>query len=466
MYVFKANEKKEGEKGFCKKSEYAAENIARTRENGTRDRSASEPGNYHHGATETLARAVPEDGVHAEGLAERAARKAAAKRARADKLPARISKKLRKTIGGKKKLALQDKMLRLLPKCSPLQPEPKTAASLPTCLNTARGGTATTSSQSNTHTRHPGTGFPLKLLRTLKAAPHALTEPSRAEEDARLQLRQHRFGAFGAAVAQEGSQEDDVALLESGGYGTSEALEKEYLRLTSLPRASDVRPPAVLAVALKLVKAKWLRRPDYAAASEQLKSIRQDLTVQHVRDALTVDVYETHGRLALEVNDLAEFRRCHGVLRQLYAEELPGNPAEFEAYGLLYTQATAAARNTLAMELSLVPQHLLDHSFVRHALAVCTAVRSGNYARFVALYDGAPRMSPYIMDKLLGQMRMFALQSTTFAFKPMPVPLSYLAAQLGLETEEEAVDLAEEYGAVVDRQERCLVTKVSATKQL
>lgn len=67
----------------------------------------------------------------------------------------------------------------------------------------------------------------------------------------------------------------EVVLAAAGGYGTSEALEKEYLRLTSLPRAADVRPPAVLAAALALVKSKWLQQPDYAAASEQLKSIRQ-----------------------------------------------------------------------------------------------------------------------------------------------------------------------------------------------
>ncbi|GIL50604.1 hypothetical protein Vafri_6733 [Volvox africanus] len=322
MDVSKGNERKESEKGFHKKNKHAAKNTARTRKDGTGDRSASEPGDYHHSATQALIRGIPEDDGHADGLAERAARKAATKLARADELLARLSKKLRTTVDDKKKLALQEKMLRLLPKCSPQQPEPKAAASLSTCMNTARGVTAATSSRSNTRTSHPGTGFPLKLLRTPKAAPHALTEPSRAQEDARLRLRQHRFGGFDAAVAPEGRQKDDVALVESGGYGTSEALEKEYLRLTSLPRASDVRPPAVLAVALKLVKAKWLRRPDYAAASEQLKSIRQDLTVQHVRDALTVDVYETHGRLALEANDLAEFRRCHGVLRQLYAEEV------------------------------------------------------------------------------------------------------------------------------------------------
>ena len=48
---------------------------------------------------------------------------------------------------------------------------------------------------------------------------------------------------------------------KSGGeaFGSSQALEKKYLRLTSAPAASAVRPPHVLEAALQLVKSKWLQ---------------------------------------------------------------------------------------------------------------------------------------------------------------------------------------------------------------
>ena len=67
--------------------------------------------------------------------------------------------------------------------------------------------------------------------------------------------------------------------------GTSSKLEKDYLRLTSAPHPSVVRPESVLWKALKLIKDKWADDVvDYVYMCSQLKSIRQDLTVQHIQN--------------------------------------------------------------------------------------------------------------------------------------------------------------------------------------
>mmetsp|Transcript_3348 Transcript_3348/g.7310 ORF Transcript_3348/g.7310 Transcript_3348/m.7310 type:complete len:437 (+) Transcript_3348:277-1587(+) len=281
-----------------------------------------------------------------------------------------------------------------------------------------------------------------------------------AEEKLRRHRRQQRFGA----LDDMGGSTQDVLLAEAR-LGTCESLEKEYLRLTSLPMASTVRPPHILELALRLVKAKWVQTQDYKYACEQLKSIRQDLTVQHVRDVLTVDAYETHGRVALEVGDTAEFRQCHAVLKQLYKEGVPGSMEEFVAYGLLFTLCTgSSARQLLASELMEVPPAAMEHPYVRHSLAVCRAFRAGDYHTFMSLFEGAPRMTPYLMDRLLPHMQRWALQVMLVAYRPTAVPLEHIAAELGMEEEGEVVAFIQEHGGVVNTDAKTLNTQLSAAK--
>ena len=67
--------------------------------------------------------------------------------------------------------------------------------------------------------------------------------------------------------------------------GICQKLEKDYLRLTSAPLPSVVRPENILKKSIQLIKKKWSDETvDYVYMCSQLKSIRQDLTVQHIQN--------------------------------------------------------------------------------------------------------------------------------------------------------------------------------------
>jgi|EP01046_Picozoa_sp_COSAG06_P025430 hypothetical protein len=49
---------------------------------------------------------------------------------------------------------------------------------------------------------------------------------------------------------------------------------------------------------------------DYEWCSDQMKAIRQDLTLQNIKDAFAAEVYESHARLALENRDYSNYKQC------------------------------------------------------------------------------------------------------------------------------------------------------------
>ena len=190
--------------------------------------------------------------------------------------------------------------------------------------------------------------------------------------------------------------------------GTCQKLEKNYFRLTAPPRPESVRPLEVLMKTLDLLKKKWKEENNYGYICDQFKSLRQDLTVQHIKNEFTVRVYENHARIALEKGDLGEYNQCQTQLRALYAKKLGGRPMEFKAYRILYfiyTRNQTAINDILA---DLTPAEKMDEA-VNHALEVRSAIALGNYHRFFQLYLEAPNMGAYLLDMFIDRERLSAL---------------------------------------------------------
>ncbi|KAL6155190.1 hypothetical protein ACJBU6_06786 [Exserohilum turcicum] len=206
-----------------------------------------------------------------------------------------------------------------------------------------------------------------------------------------------------------GSPRKDEDEMSSGPVvGTNEKLEKSYFRLTAPPKAETVRPLHVLKKTLAMLVERWKAEKNYNYICNQFKSLRQDLTVQHIKNAFTVKVYEIHARISLEKGDLGEYNQCQTQLKSLYGQKLGGNPAEFKAYRILYFVYTCnkTDMNDMLAELTLADK---THPWIKHALDVRSSLALGNYHKFFRLYLEAQNMGAYLMDMFIERERLNAL---------------------------------------------------------
>ncbi|VDP03037.1 unnamed protein product [Soboliphyme baturini] len=222
--------------------------------------------------------------------------------------------------------------------------------------------------------------------------------------------------------------------------GTCEDVEKPYLRLTTAPHPSQVRPEPVLRKSLELVKEKWKSKRDYYSACDQLKSIRQDLTIQCIRNAFTVEVYETHARIAVEKGDKEEFNQCQNQLKCLY-KDVPGcaYECEFTAYRLLFYIFTA---NTIDINtlLANLAEEAKNDECISFALEVLHAWALDNFCKLFRLQKrGAPKMCSYLMDLFLPRERRRAVKTLLTAYRPF-VTVKFVTSFLGFSNAEDCLE--------------------------
>lgn len=261
--------------------------------------------------------------------------------------------------------------------------------------------------------------------------------------------------------------------------GESTNHEKEYLRLTSFPRKEDVRPLDVLVKSLAHIKRRYIQDEDFCWANDQLKSVRQDITVQRLRNAFVLEVYETHARILLENGDLDEFNQCQTVIRSLVkggldtdetslcgdiSSDIIGDDSayaplkqskesadEFRGYAILYAlvrKSWVELKQELVRVEELKSESTGDsESSAIHAVLVVKAVEENDFRAFFRLYDCAPHLSAYLMDFLVKRVRDNAYERIVAAYRPT-ISIEHIRDALQLKDLEETRRFLRQHEAV------------------
>ncbi|CAE7230213.1 VP22-1 [Symbiodinium sp. CCMP2592] len=116
--------------------------------------------------------------------------------------------------------------------------------------------------------------------------------------------------------------------------------ERSFMRFCGQPKPEDVRPLHVLREALLLAKEKWRSQRDWSHVGEMLRSISQDLRVQHLHNGFAVEAHEYWAEVALESGDFRAFNTAAQELEAYYEDpELEQGAAkvkEILAWYILY----------------------------------------------------------------------------------------------------------------------------------
>ncbi|KAK6880677.1 Leukocyte receptor cluster member 8 [Candida tropicalis] len=264
---------------------------------------------------------------------------------------------------------------------------------------------------------------------------------SNFDSEERKRMRLERFGELAKPTTISSFYETKTPNLQI--VGTSTNLEKSYMRLTDEAKPENVRPEFILFQSLPLVLRKYRENNDYGYIRDQLKSIRQDLVVQHIKTDFTIIVYEENARISIENNDLSDYNQCAAQLKNLYSTKRRNDPTlknkyfsheiEMMLYRLIYLITTKNNSEVNKFYLAIITdfKHFvmtdsekLIHEFIMALLEVQNHLLQGEFESFFQLsrfneLEETRTAFIFLKNSMLDEIRIRALYSMAYTFASM-----------------------------------------------
>ncbi|EKE40691.1 SAC3/GANP family protein, partial [Entamoeba nuttalli P19] len=236
--------------------------------------------------------------------------------------------------------------------------------------------------------------------------------------------------------------------------GTSQELEKHYFRIKGEAKSSEVRPLQVLYKSLNYVLTKYKENKKYDYICDQLKAIRQDLTLQHIENEFSIQVYEIHSDISLENNDVSEFIQCASALKQLYkkfgySNDNPKVIFYISAMILCNMDSKNVSPITNYSLLREIPIEILLNPNIQFVLNVKRAFDNGEYFTYLKLFKEAIPKFKVIMKLAIEKVRLKGLMLLFMSIGGV-IEVNDVMDFLSFSNEEEYHEFISKYPLILD----------------
>jgi len=200
--------------------------------------------------------------------------------------------------------------------------------------------------------------------------------------------------------------------------GKSQSLEKQYLRLTGDANPDMIRPLPVLKNSLEYCLSKFNQNNEYEYIRDQLRSIRQDLTVQHIEDEFCAEVYEKTIFLSIEHKDWDNFNQSLSPLEVLYENGFgkDSNKEMIRAFKLIYLVGVND-KFGLYSYIPKLQKRDLEAPMVQIALKIWSYVSQRAWISFFELYKTVDHLTKNIMSIAADYIRKIAVNTISSAMR-------------------------------------------------
>lgn len=231
-------------------------------------------------------------------------------------------------------------------------------------------------------------------------------------------------------------------------------LEKKYERLdlSSNLNNNNLRDLYTLKKSFKYVLEKYNENNDYSYIISQLKSIRQELIIQKIKDNFVIEVYEKSVELSIENNDIPNFNvSISYLINDLYPFIPNKNFIKFYRYYLIYNSIYDIKDLSVILKTNNFKENKKE---LKDILNIIKIINEKNYIKLIVeISKLKSEKEKKLFENYFPKIKLLSLILMCYGYFTT-IPIKFIQEKLLFKNEKTCVNFLKENNAILDEEEK------------